>query len=736
MASLSSSFNERTAYWSRDRLKVLEHHFRCLINPDINTPAILEELVRDIHDYPKIAPHTIVNHRYFHEIVYGLLRIMDLHTPQMPRVAGNAAYILGAIIDCEEGQSIIFQLLGDPQRLPDTQHCLPNLGALFAPPHPGDGTYDPLHYDLEAATNASGTTSLIFESEAGQKWAISQKASLNWMIFQMARALHHEDMWVASNCALSLARLCMSEDGRNAILEDKNSEFTIVQLINSLGTDKQGRGMNAAFALAHLCDVEEGVNKVTNLNECLDLNLGLMEMLRDTDEGGRKNSCFCLKTMTSHDSGKQRIIDDPDVGHLLKQLCDHLTGEDEELSRMASVVIKNLAANTKGYLIIKDCSLVKSTLEQVLNEMLISEEYREDATAAQKEVLLPRPNAPELKCIDANSVIAKWDAIEAKSGEIVNYELYKGADVVYTGPKTSFTVRGLTEKTEYEFDVRAYTHENEESLHSDKNTVTTMKQTSSPPRNIHAVSVTATSIKIRWDPPAKLYGELKGYILDSPDEGIHYEPVCQHHSASNLESNKEYSFNICAVTSKGRGEIAAITVRTLRPDLIAPSKPQLMAISPFDIVATWEAPMSPQGKINQYEVMCNGKMIYMGLNKRCVASMLTPSTKYRFTIIAWTNNGRSESAPSFKTTPSIKAKKKGKKPPASPWQNREELIEWADNTESFDLANIEDNDEPTDEGGDDKDRNSPRKTPQSSPRKDPTPSSSPRKEATPNTTPR
>ena len=34
--------------------------------------------------------------------------------------------------------------------------------------------------------------------------------------------------------------------------------------------------------------------------------------------------------------------------------------------------------------------------------------------------------------------------------------------------------------------------------------------------------------------------------------------------ASNLEADKEYVFEVCAVTQRGRGEVAELHVRTLR----------------------------------------------------------------------------------------------------------------------------------------------------------------------------
>ena len=48
------------------------------------------------------------------------------------------------------------------------------------------------------------------------------------------------------------------------------------------------------------------------------------------------------------------------------------------------------------------------------------------------------------------------------------------------------------------------------------------------------------------------------------DNNINYAPKEMFYIASNLEEDKEYSFEVCAVTQRGRGEVAPLTIRTLR----------------------------------------------------------------------------------------------------------------------------------------------------------------------------
>lgn len=330
----------------------------------------------------------------------------------------------------------------------------------------------------------------------------------------------------------------------------------------------------------------------------------------------------------------------------------------------------------------KDHSQVKTICRHVLSQMSISPAYRHDAFETLKSVLVPKPEPPVIDVIDAFTVEATWTPVEAKSGYPVYYELYNGENVVYSGDSLSFTETGLKEKTDYSYSVRALTDDNEESFASEVTVVQTHKAISSPPINLRAVQVTASKVKIVWEKPERVMGNLKGYYVQEIGSSIHYEPVYMYHIASNLNPDSEYSFQVCAVTNKGRGQMAVLTVKTLRQDYNAPSRPTLLVISSNEIVVTWYPPVKPSGRINGYEVLCNGKSIYFGPQKRCIASQLQANTKYKFTVIAWTSEGRTESEPATKKTPNANRGEAGEVPK---FRNKEELFKWLDSQEAGDL---------------------------------------------------
>ena len=62
------------------------------------------------------------------------------------------------------------------------------------------------------------------------------------MIEKVTALLTNENAWTASNAALVLARLTISESGCTLLLDNQYSKAILSQLIDSLGTDEAGEG--------------------------------------------------------------------------------------------------------------------------------------------------------------------------------------------------------------------------------------------------------------------------------------------------------------------------------------------------------------------------------------------------------------------------------------------------------------------------------------------------------------
>lgn len=640
--------------------RVLNRSLQSLIEHNDSTSEILERLVEDMHEHPLLVPYQMINHERFEDMIWGIIRVMDSKMLHSPSIAGNAAYVLGAILDTDVGKDNIFRLFLDPLKLDQHKYILPNLTAIME------------SCDGKAATNASGTLAVMVESEAGRIWALKQP-SFDWVLHVLAKSVSSNNRLVACNCSLAIARICLVEEGCSRVLNFRNSKFILSQLITSLGLDKEGIGMNCAFALAHLCDLDAGLRIVLDSKGSTEMITSLVMMLCSSDEGCCKNACFALRNIATKSFGQQRLVQDPNVDRILRTLSTLLMSYDEEIAKFAAIALRHLAIDKDGYLQQKSHPMVKPTLRRVLSNRAISSGYRREANHTLQNLLLPKPEKPTLQVLGAHSIKASWEHVAARSGLEMVYVLYMGDEIVYEGPGRSFVVSGLDELTEYEFRLRAMTDEDEESVISDFVKGATFRAVSSQPKSLRAVSVTASQIKIAWSPPERVYGVLNGYKVRETGSEISYEPVSTYHIAGNLKPDTEYTFQVTAVTKRGEGEAAQITINTLRHDSYAPSKPDLKTIGPHEILATWEAPDAPIGRINGYELLCNDKRVYFGMDKRCLVNFLKPDTFYEFLVVAWTNEGRCRSESSSKKTANADI---SKRPRHKAWKTKAVLLAW------------------------------------------------------------
>ncbi|XP_065063190.1 uncharacterized protein LOC135689776 [Rhopilema esculentum] len=531
--------------------RALNRSLQSLIKHNESTVTVLEQLVEDLHEHPLLVPYQMINHERFEDLVWGIIKIMDSKNLHSPSVAGNAAYVIGAIIDTDVGKNRVFRLFADPSKLESHKYVLPNLTAIIECD------------DKKASVNASGTIAVIVGTEAGRTWALKQP-SFDWVLHVLSKSVTSDNAVSASNCSLAIARICVVEEGCSRILNFRNARFILTQLIKSLGVDKEGVGMNSAFALAHLCQHETGLRLLLSLDESPEMVSSLVTMLCSSDEGCSKNACFALRNMATNTLGQKMLINCPDIDRILQTLSMLLMSRDEEIAKFAAVGLRYLASEKDGYLQQKAHPMVKPNLRRVLSNPGISHAYRKEAIKTLQNLLLPTPEKPVLQVLGAHAIKASWEDIAAKSGLDVNYGLYVDDEIVYEGPQTSFVVSGLEEVTEYVFKLRAWTDEDEESGVSETVKATTFRAVSRAPRGLRAVSITASQIKFIWSPPERVYGMLNGYKVREIGRDITYEPVSTYHIAGNLKPDTEYTFEVSAVTKRGEGESAKLTVRTLR----------------------------------------------------------------------------------------------------------------------------------------------------------------------------
>lgn len=602
-----------------------------LFKHNLHTPRVLERLVHELHSDKELCSYLFLNHPGSEDMLWGLMNLLT----EDSRTAGNASYVIGTLAETDLGKRRIVQICTD--KGDQAKKILPALTNMLD------------MIDTETVMNAAGTMGTLAEDGECRLWMLKEDC-LDEAIVKLTYLLSSKDMCTASNAALVLARLTIAEEGCARILNHRSSSHILVQLTRALGNDETGRGMNAAFAIGRLCDFEAGCKRMLFLKTSELMINSLIDMLHATDSGCCKNACFALSCIASLVQGHQRLLEHIRINSVVEMLCSLLASKDEESIWFASMMLHTLASQKRGCLYLRTQHNVKNSLEVLLQRPHLKEDTKEEAeaTAAILEKLL-KPKPPNIKVESAYCIIVMWDAIHPKSGLDVTYLLFKDGVTVYSGSKTSYIANDLTPVTRYSFYLQAST-EGDDSPFSNVVSVVTPESVPSAPQCLRVLSKSTSQIKIIWEPPATSNGVLRGYQIVARGKTSSLEVHENYFILSSVPPDTECTFQVFAMTSKGRGEPAVVTASTDDLASHAPPKPVVQVLGRHELLISWESPPKPLGRINSFEVRVDGMVIYNGVEKSCTAKSLKPNTEYTITVSAWCSEGRCESVPAKKRT--------------------------------------------------------------------------------------
>ncbi|XP_078381872.1 uncharacterized protein LOC144664607 isoform X2 [Oculina patagonica] len=602
-----------------------------LFRHNLHTPRVLERLVHELHSDKELCSYLFLNHPGSEDMLWGLMNLLT----EDSRTAGNASYVIGTLAEMDLGKRRIVHICTD--RGDQAKKILPALTEMLD------------MADTETVMNAAGTIGTLAEDGECRMWMLREDC-LDSAIIKLTNLLSSKDMCTASNAALVLARLTIAEEGCARILNHRSSTHTLVQLCRALGADETGRGMNSAFAIGRLCDFEAGCKRVLSLKTSDSMINSLIDMLHSGDSGCCKNACFALSCIASLAQGHQRLLEHEKINGVIEVLCSLLASIDDESVWFASMMLHTFACQKSGCLYLRTQPNVKQSLEDLLQRPSLKEDTKEEAetTVAILEKL-PKPKPPDVKVESAYSIIVTWDSIHPKSGLDVTYLLFQDGKMVYSGPRTNYIANDLTPVTRYSFYLQAST-EGDDSPLSKVVSVITPESVPSAPQCLRVLNKSTSQIKIIWEPPATSNGVLKGYQIVVRGKTSSLEIHENYFISSGLPPDTEYTFQVFALTSKGRGEAAILTTATDDLASHAPPKPVVQVLGRHELMITWESPPKPLGRINSYEVRVDDIVIYNGVEKSCTAKSLKPNTEYTVTVSAWCSEGRCESVPTKKRT--------------------------------------------------------------------------------------
>lgn len=120
---------------------------------------------------------------------------------------------------------------------------------------------------------------------------------------------------------------------------------------------------------------------------------------------------------------------------------------------------------------------------------------------------------------------------------------------------------------------------------------------------------------------------------------------------SGLSPSTQYRLRVCAVgLTDITGPFAEVEVSTADVQDHAPSGLTVVVLGRHELHVSWGVPLTPLGRLFNYELRMNGDVAYLGTERVHTARRLAANTAYTCTVTAITSRGRCESRPVTKRT--------------------------------------------------------------------------------------
>ncbi|XP_055488596.1 receptor-type tyrosine-protein phosphatase S-like isoform X21 [Leucoraja erinacea] len=253
-----------------------------------------------------------------------------------------------------------------------------------------------------------------------------------------------------------------------------------------------------------------------------------------------------------------------------------------------------------------------------------------------------------------NTALIQWHRPVETFGPVVGYRLKFGrkdsellTTLEFTERDDHYTATDIHKGTSYVFKLSAKNRVGfgEEIV---KEITIPEDRPSGFPQNTHAISSSATSIELKWQPPvlAERNGLITEYILlyrdiNSPNNPIEISVASPETTLklTNLKPDTTYDIKVRAHTSKGPGPYSpSVQFRTLPLDPVFAKNFHVKAVMKTSVLLTWEIPENYNTAI-PFKIIYNNDHIEVdGRAAQKLITNLSPDTSYSFVL---TNRGNS-----------------------------------------------------------------------------------------------
>ncbi|CAF2125401.1 unnamed protein product [Rotaria magnacalcarata] len=550
------------------------------------------------------------------------------------RVSGNSAYILGSTVELEAGLKQFLIVFSD-------KHKSNNVDVIRIL------CYLLKHTDPECVLNAAGTLGTICSSKEGRDLVLNH-ACIPQMIINTAALLSSTNSWIASNVALVLARLTVEELGCQTILTHYKHKEILNQLMSALDVNEPSRATNAAFAIGRLIEKDEG--KVTLVSVCGQYKIfdALLRMLELNEEKGvNKNACYALSCLCTTRYGFQLCLQYITSFHRILLVIETiLLSMENENVWFALMCLRTIAQYDGAAEHLCYSQALPERLKQMQDKWKNFKDIQDEAKLLwymiHRNMKPSRPNIGECR---NSSVDLSWNLnVDTWDDSDLQYRVILDDVPIAVTNGTNYCLKNLKPNTSYNIQIQYLTCHGD-SIRSDPVVFHTDEELPPPVNNLHVVRRTMTAARIGWEQPdLSACNSFKGYQVYLNNVEHDFTPECGS-TISSLTASTGYQVDVCAVSNKGKGPRVTIHLLTASAGDVNPAPPTFSIVGRRELHIKWQPPDVISGRFTRYELFCNGRCIYSGVEQEYHAIVLKPDTEYSMEVMVITNEGRFRSRP-------------------------------------------------------------------------------------------
>uniref|UniRef100_A0A0N4ZBH2 protein-tyrosine-phosphatase n=1 Tax=Parastrongyloides trichosuri TaxID=131310 RepID=A0A0N4ZBH2_PARTI len=309
-----------------------------------------------------------------------------------------------------------------------------------------------------------------------------------------------------------------------------------------------------------------------------------------------------------------------------------------------------------------------TVVEETANFTCIAVSKLGNIEASTTVVVKPLPETPQdLRVLSINStyIILQWQKIMSDHDHIITHYVIRYrqkystekhfAEKVVGNNETNTMIDGLSPFTQYEFMIASSSLLGRGKFSYPLEVQTDEDLPSSSPTNIHARTISKTSLLVQWDSPVTPNGKIienKVYYTNNPDiKNIsHWEFVVVKDSKNtvtltDLTPEDTYYLSIQSKNIKGYGPLSEIVTVVTKPGIPGqPTNLQGKAVDSNKIQLTWEKPaqfFNIKGYVLRYNTTPDDfrEIQLHEHNTKHVIDGLKQDTYYSFKIAAKSSRG-------------------------------------------------------------------------------------------------